>query len=380
MGVVLNPFAIPALLAGALDLVLAVLVYSARPDRAQNRLLALFLFFNAGITGVEYGVRFLFDDIPNAAGAYAIGEFSKALWAWTYLTFLATLDTPLARPLRAPVVRAAVAGVYVLAVVRLALYPRLITGNVVPYPVVGGWSFQSPDPLFGYGVYIFLLLWVYSIAVAVSAWRRARTPLVREQMGWYAVAFAGQDIVLFLWVLIVATFPPVTGSAWVYVVNAFAPALSTLLLDVFLAYGILKAQLFDVDIKIKRGLRSGTIAGAFVAAFLVVSQLVQNYTSSALGVVGGAVAAGLLLFALAPIQRAAQRVADVAMPSVHATDDYLSYRKIEVYRATVEEIAADGNVSAKDRSVLARLRAKLELDEAAAQAIERDVFTARGVA
>ena len=71
------------------------------------------------------------------------------------------------------------------------------------------------------------------------------------------------------------------------------------------AYGVLRVQLFDIDLRIKRGLKLGTVAAAFVAAFFVISEFAGNYLSDQFGAVVGILGTGTLIFFLDPIQRAA---------------------------------------------------------------------------
>jgi len=147
----------------------------------------------------------------------------------------------------------------------------------------------------------------------------------------------------------------------------------SLIFVLLLAYGILKVQLFDIDLRIKRGIRGSTIAAVFVIAFLVVEQFMQNYFNGKFGLLFGAVAAGLMLFGLDHIRHFARKVANGAMPAVSPTPEYVAYRKLEVYRAAYEGLYADATVSEKERATLDRLRIKLGIQPGDAQAIENEV-------
>jgi hypothetical protein len=104
-----------------------------------------------------------------------------------------------------------------------------------------------------------------------------------------------------------------------------------------------------------------------------VSQLIQNVADQTLGYVFGAIAAGLLLLALHPLQRAAERIANAAMPNVNDTPAYVAFRKLEVYKTAVQS-AAEGGITPKDRRTLDALRQRLGIDEADATSIEADVI------
>jgi uncharacterized membrane protein len=146
--------------------------------------------------------------------------------------------------------------------------------------------------------------------------------------------------------------------------------------QIVVVYALVKYQLFDIDIRLKWTAQQGTVLAAFVLAFLIVSQMIQNYTSSSLGTIGGAVAAGCLLFALRPLERAAGTVVDRAFPTVQPTADYLAFKKLEAYRFAVESALDEKGFDAA-RPLLDRLRARLAIDERDARTIEDDLLRAR---
>jgi len=84
----------------------------------------------------------------------------------------------------------------------------------------------------------------------------------------------------------------------------------------------------------------------------------------------GVVVALVILVLLRPIQRLAQHIAGDIMQGVDETPAYLEARKMEIYRAAVEGTVEDGVITVKERSILERLREKLELSEADAKAVE----------
>jgi hypothetical protein len=144
-------------------------------------------------------------------------------------------------------------------------------------------------------------------------------------------------------------------------------------------YALMRHQLFDIDLRIKRALREGTVAGAFVAAYVVASVVAQRFLGGDIGPYVGVGAAVLLLFAIIPLQRLAVRVADAAMPRVDETPEYLNLRKLEVYRAALEEsLAPDGTVAPAQAPVLARLRTELGVTDRDHAVLELAVRASRG--
>lgn len=213
----------------------------------------------------------------------------------------------------------------------------------------------------------------------------ARSSL-RTQARAYLLAFAVRDAA---WIVLSATSylgglygNAPTRGAWTWLDNggiAWGWALSGAFLVFALAYGVLRHQLFDIDLKLKFALHRGTVGAVFFAVFLIVSQLVQNLTTAAFGVVAGAVAAGLLLFILRPLERMATRVVDRAMPNTHDTPGYAQFRKMEVYKATVESFLVDGRITERERVVLSRLASKLGIAATDALSLEQDARPARPV-
>lgn len=140
-----------------------------------------------------------------------------------------------------------------------------------------------------------------------------------------------------------------------------------------LAYAIVRHQMFDIDIKLKWTLRRGTVALVFLAAFFVVAQLAQNFLSDRYGWAAGGITAGLLLFAIAPIQRAAERITEKALPDVRPSDPkYVLRKKRETYRSAYAAAWADGQLTPKDVRLLSEFKAALGLPDADYAAIERE--------
>jgi hypothetical protein len=348
---------------------LIVLVYAARPERLQNKLLSLLLALDLVAFFAGTSLMYLTDEAGSAFGWQAVALVAGTMIGPAYLLFLSTLDSPLARPLSRPLVRYVLALLVVAAPVFVVVaLPRLLLGvhpaTFAPYDAdFGPWFFPVLTV-------VYPLPSLFGLAVAVSAFRRAApASMARRQAKMYIAAFGVRDIgfVLSFGVAYMANVDPVLSLALI-------PTVVLILYGALLAYGILKVQLFDIDLKIKTGIRRSAVGAAFVLAFLIASQLVQNYTNSKWGVAGGAVAAGLLLFAVRPLERVASRVADTAMPKVRDSPDYVAARKEDVYRHALESALRDGSVTAKERSLLLRLAEDLGLDGNVANRLEVDVL------
>ena len=360
------------LVSNVLSLLAGIAVVALGPRRLVTYLLGGLLAFFFVRDGLSQADAWIVDDVwaYNAAVLW-IGMIYS--FAFLQLAFIArAVDTPLTRPLRTRAASLA----FVLGTILVFVLPFVFHASVVargpdadepwiPAPVV---ALVSP--------FTYILPAAYSLAAAIDAYRRAPLgSLTRRRARAYLTAFLTWDVGMLL------------GSAYYLLWRAYGegtPAMNALGLaygTLFLAFpfllarALLRDQLFDFDLKVKWTIRRGTLVAVFVAVFFVAGAIAEQWLQQ-YGVVVGGAAVGLLLFALRPLERAADRLANAAMPGVEATPAYVAFRKVEVYKATVEDLASDGGISDADRRVLDALRRKLGLTEEDARAVERDVVPA----
>ncbi|MGQ0536555.1 MAG: hypothetical protein ACT4PT_10835 [Methanobacteriota archaeon] len=144
-----------------------------------------------------------------------------------------------------------------------------------------------------------------------------------------------------------------------------------------LAYAILRHQLFDIDVKLKFTIRQSTVAAVFIGIFFVVSESAQAFLSDRTGTYLGIVAAGALVFAIAPLQRIAERVADRAMPGVKSVPDMSEEERAAFYREQLEVAYLDGVVDPGERLLLQSARRRLALPAEVAERLEAEVAARR---
>lgn len=334
---------------------MAAAVLFLSPGRKANARLALLLFFEGVTWGTGTGAMYLTDQEPAAFGAQALFVTGILFLPVAYLLFLETLDTPLVRWLRPWPVRGAIVAAGLGAEAYWLAHPAVFIPGMVPV-WYAPWEAVLGD--------VFLGFWkvrgavsIFAIAAALDAHRRAHpgTP-ARDRTRSYAVAFVTRDAwqIMFTLLLPLVVPPPPSGTPW-DLVSIDGTALVVILFVALLAHGILRTQLFDIDLRLRLGVRRGTLAAVFLAVFFIVAQLAQNFLSASYGWALGGIAAGLLLFALAPLQRLAERIADAALPGATGTPEYLSFRKLQVYQAALEGAYEDGEVTPKERAMLERL-------------------------
>ena len=213
------------------------------------------------------------------------------------------------------------------------------------------------------------------LLASLDAWR-ASSGVDRSRASVFATAFGIRDVcwsIAYGWATIIlwqGTYaivdPNATGTPYLVY------ALGTLLAVPLIAYGILKTQLFDIDLKIQWTIRQSTIATIFVAVFYVVTEGADRLLESEFGTWIGLLASALLIFFIAPLQRLADQFSQAVMPNTTDTPEYAAYKKLQVYEAALRD-ALPGGVSDKERALLHHLRGSLGIAEADADALERDL-------
>lgn len=138
-----------------------------------------------------------------------------------------------------------------------------------------------------------------------------------------------------------------------------------------ITYAVLREQVLGLDVKVKWTLKQSTIAGIFLAVIFVVSegaQLAFGQERAWIGLVAG----GALVFALAPLQRFADRVSDKAMPGVKAVSGMTKDQRAHTYRNAAASAWSDGAIDVSERALLDRFRESLSLSAEEAHRIESE--------
>ena len=283
-------------------------------------------------------------------------EFSDCAMLALYPPFLAAaLNTKLTRPFADKRVRIG------LAVAALALFVVL--------------RLSSDD--FGHTLLYaaMMLLFAYALVAAFHAWRIAAPGIARTRARIFTLAFGLRDVCWgFIYAhgifLITSGLLDAPEPDFHYVIYAGGTFLAVPLI----AYGILRTQLFDIDLRIRWTIKQSTLATIFVTLIFVISEGADRVLSAELGNFAGLIAAAVVVFFLAPLQRFAEGVASKAMPNTQNTSEYAAHRKMQVYEAAVAEAVPDGIISARERTLLNRLRESLGISAADADALEVEML------
>ncbi len=351
---------------------LAVVLYRVKTPGKAARLLA-FLLVVEGIVLVTAGFPEFASGLPiefwanfyeshpavrmTGSLAHHIGDAAMIALYPTFLAF--ALNTKLTRPFAIRPVRIGLAFV----AVAFGLFVSLGQSRIV--------------------VTLFYLtmtsLFIFALIASLHAWRTAKRGIDRERAGIFALAFGARDLgwcmsySIAAWSMWTALEPfTFTDLRWL---GKFVYALGTLLAVPLIAYGILRAHLFDIDLKIRWTIKQSTLAAIIVTFIFLVSEGADRFLSSELGSVAGLLAAAVVVFFLTPLQRLAEGVATAAMPNTENTPEYIAYRKMQVYEAAVAEALPDGNISDRERMLLDTLRDSLGISAADADALERELVS-----
>jgi hypothetical protein len=226
-------------------------------------------------------------------------------------------------------------------------------------------------------LYVMLaLVFNFALIASIHAWRVANE-LTRARARAFTLAFGFRDLcwgivytTAIIWIF-KGTYEVVDPAAVgpVYIIYATG----TLFAVPLIAYGILRTHLFDIDLRIQWTIKQSTLAAAVVAIIFLISEGADRLLSQELGNFAGLLAAAVVVFFLAPLQRFAERVAGAAMPNTKNTPEYAAFRKMRVYEEALAEALQEGGVSEKERALLVRLRDTLGITESDADAIEAEL-------
>lgn len=348
---------------------LASLVYFARPDRPQNRILGLALFVEA-LAFVGPGLLFLSDDPRFAYAALRLWIYLFPVTMCLYVMFLGTLDTPLRPVLRSWIFRSLAVAATAFAVILVMARPHLFSTGV-SHVWFAEWEVVF-TPHLGTLTNIGSLVSLVSLVVTVWAWRRTpRDSPARRSNGMIALAFVARDVVIVALMVEVyyrVNFLPLGQSHGWDRFHLIVWPLGLTLFYALLAYGILRAQVFDIDLKLKVGLRRSFVATPIAIGFFVASETLEGllpidkYWT-------GLLVAGAVTLAIVPLHRGAGRLADRLMPGVQDTASYRHDRAAEIYRAAWEAAQQDGKVTPREQAMLDRLAHEFGLPASATRRI-----------
>lgn len=134
-----------------------------------------------------------------------------------------------------------------------------------------------------------------------------------------------------------------------------------------LTYAVFRLDVLEGSLRIST-IRTGTMATVGLAVMFITAQVAQNFLSDRFGLVLGGIVAGVAVFAVFPLQRAAER----AMERHHNA----AAAPAEHYRRQVELAWRDGHLAANERLLLSSTREFLGITPDVALRIDDEVAKA----
>jgi hypothetical protein len=372
MGLTWTFWATPSLLTGLTAWAEAVVVIRTAPERSLNRRLALLLFLE-GIVANLGSVSFLIQDPWTAQLFFSVLLAALATLPFQYPAFLAVaVDSPLVRPFRSRTAFGLLALCSAVAAAWLLASPNTFMGELYS-PPWATWNFHFRPA--GARLAQFLgLASLLGLVAALDGFRRSRPgTAARSRAKWFAIAFGIRDAYTGLTFVLYPVLRPI--PVWGDFIYNPGWELALFFYVLLLAYGVLRWQLFDLDLKLKLALKRSTVGAVFGAAFFTGSYVLDRLIPVSGALLGFLVSAAVVL-ALRPVQRFAEGLADRVMGGVRDTPEYRRARKHQVYRAALEGAVADGVVTDRERDILVRLRQELGISEREAALAERNVRSA----
>ena len=196
----------------------------------------------------------------------------------------------------------------------------------------------------------------------VPVLRRSRTdPELQEIVRFFIIGIP---------VAVVSAFVRELPSEQADYLAQFVLAIWRLSIPLLVTYALLRYQLFDIDIKLKDGVRRGIIVASFTVTFFLVSEAAESLVQGDRGPIFGIVAAGFLALASRPVQRFAERTSNAFMPDTKPIAEQSYAERTAFYLEQYRLITTDGQVTPKERKMLGRLQTALSLSDDAVHDIE----------
>jgi len=350
----------------------AVFIFRTAPDSRVRARFAALLFLEGILVLTSAAGPLLWVGSERIVRAgYTLHFINDWLVLAVYLPAVASaIDSPLLRPFRRGPALALPVLLGLAGALAVLIRPEAFLTELLPstprrfgspfFPVASG-AQQA-------GWFLLTVSYTYGLLATLVAWRQAGTSLSRRRAGALSLAFGARDLAFGGVFLYASLIFDGTLSAFFIAVQVLVWAL--LVYVAMTAYGIAVYHLFDIELRLKWTIERGTLAAAFIAVFFVVSEGAAAILSDRLGTLAGLLATGLLVFALAPLQRSAERLANAALPSVQDTPEYRAYRQLQIYGEALTEARSGGSITPVGRLALEKLRESLGLDKEVAAELE----------
>jgi hypothetical protein len=354
----LNPWGFTSVLTAVVSCLFIIFLWkTATPSPVTRRFIVLLVIENLTLLTSSGGIELLFfEDLPlrteNLSGV--LHHLGDVLILTLYPLFVAH-----ALPLKGLKRLTTFTGRFTIYAVGFSCFALVL----LDYLGIVELGFEPDLPIYLLMFAMFVTIFIISI-VGV---RTAKTKLAREKAIAFVCAFGIRDLI---WATVYfVAFTGLIEKAPMFFTQLYV--LATLIYIPIMAYGILKVQMLDIEIRLKKTIKNTFLAGAFVAFYYLISEGVNNLLSNSLGDLIGFVVSALLTLFLSPLHKWAEGFATrLADPDIDNAD-YAETRSLQVYSASIEDSLAYGEISKGQLVLLDRLRDSLGIPEATAIKLEQ---------
>lgn len=224
-----------------------------------------------------------------------------------------------------------------------------------------------------------------SIGAAFLILTRGTTWTLRQRWNFAAPIFFAAALAIPFAVMFALQLVSRDGAGierWI-AIHRVAGGLAMLAGLLVIAYAVLRQRLLNIQWKLRVAVRGTTLGGIFLAVLFALSeglqvvfqrQAEQSGISEGVGSAIGIVGAGIVVFALHPVQRFAERLATRTVPNGKPIDSMSDPERIALYREQAELAWLDGELRRKERLLLDGLRHRLGMSLAEAAQIESEAM------
>ncbi len=353
----LNPWGFTSVAAAIVSLLFAYFLWrTAAPTPVTRRFIVLLLIETVTVLTSFPGLPLLLNFNPSQdTGSvfetiHYVGDFLMLI---LYPIFVAyALPIKFLKPLTT------LAGRYTLYTIGLV---SLVLFMLVHFMIIES-DIELDMLLYPAMVIMFVVIFVISLAGV----KLAKTKLGKEKALAFVCAFGFRDLA-WATVYLAATTGLVEKVPMLIYQLYVGP---TLIYIPIMAYGILKLQMLDIEIRLKSTVKNSVLAGIFVALFYLISEGANTILSDQLGGLIGFAASALLTLFLTPLHRWADHFSSKLVSADIDDDDYPASRSLQIYSAAVEETMAYGEITRGHISLLNRLKDSLNVSQDDATRLE----------
>lgn len=355
-------------LTSLLMLCMAAGVLAVRPGAIVNRLLAYMLLM-LGLGSAAHGIPLLWPDSAMAHAAQAL--FLGYIFPVVGMVYVAFAAHAVPRP-GAAFLRTRTAHWVLVALVPLMwVFVGFMGANRGELHLV--WEILT------------LSAAVFALVNAIRH-RRATTGARRRKATTYLVAFGIHDagFILGLALHLVGRFRyglEPGGADRLHPLVTLADGiigLGMLGVVLVLAWGLFRSQILDFQFRLHMGISRGAIAAVFIGMFFVVSELTAELLSERIGPILGIMATGLLVFALAPLQRLGDRIGYAVVADPRPVQELTPQEHEQMLREQFELALEDGVLTVNELRMLESIRARLGISPDVATRIQSETMAALG--